>query len=206
MSGQFSASLSLDELPEGISTKPTPDPGKAISPADRLGNSEAGTDRPALEAKLTAPAWRRWGELRLRVGILLHLVCNAFIGVVIIVVFFGIAFSMLGHTTKETVANSGARDRHVASVGAETEIPRSAPSLSAVPSRSGLVQGGELPSKVAPAADPPAAVATAPETPAAMTALAASEPGSIQLPTTGSQPSQGLGSIAIAETPGRLPS
>jgi hypothetical protein len=62
MSGQFSASLSLDELPERIGTTPTLGPRSASAPAEWLGTSDTGTDRRALEAP--APASRRQdGEL-----------------------------------------------------------------------------------------------------------------------------------------------
>ena len=96
MSGQFSSSLSLDELPEHVSKTPTADPRTAHPPAERLGTSDTGTGRPALDAKLWAPFLRRWSELRPQVGILPHLACNAFVGAMIIVIFFGVAFSMLG--------------------------------------------------------------------------------------------------------------
>ena len=130
MSGQFSASLSLDELPERIGTTPTLGPRSARAPADWLGTSDTGTDRRALEAP--APASRRRdGELGLQVGILLHLACIAFVGTVIIVVFFGIALSLLGHRTGEVIVNSGARDHHTASVGAKPEMLLSTPGNSA---------------------------------------------------------------------------
>ena len=96
MAGQFSSSLSLDELPEHVSETPTADPRTARPPADRLSISDTRTGKPALEAKPWAPFLRRWSELRPQVGILLHLACNAFVGAMIIVIFFGVAFSMLG--------------------------------------------------------------------------------------------------------------
>ena len=210
MSGQFSARLSLDDLPERISATPTPDTRSARPPADWLGISDTGTDRAALEATPSAPASRRWGDkLGLQVGILLHLTCIAFVGTVIIVVFFGIAFSLLGHPTEEIIVNSSARGRQMAPVGAELEI-LSAPTLSAVLARSAPVpQAGEAPSSAAPVAPfravLPAAVATAAETAPATNTLAASEPGSTQLSTTGTQPGQRSGSTAIAETPGMPP-
>jgi hypothetical protein len=183
MSGQFSASLSLDDLPERISTTPTPDPRSARPPTDWLGISDTGTDGAPLEATPSAPASRRWGDkLGLQVGILLHLACIALVGTVIIALFFGSAFSLLGHPTEKIIVNSGARDRQMTPVGAEPEMLQSAPTVSAVPSRSAPVpQAGEGPSSAAPVApfraDLPA-VATARETTPAMTALAASEPGS----------------------------
>jgi hypothetical protein len=65
MSGQFYASLSLDELPERIGTTPTLGPRSAGAPAEWLGTSDTGTDRRALEAP--APASRRRnGELGCR--------------------------------------------------------------------------------------------------------------------------------------------
>src|SRR5215813_3219726 len=98
MSGQFSASLSFDELPERISTTPSPIPRSVRPPADSLGISDTGTDRAALEAPPPEPTSRRWGgELGREVGILLHLACIALVGTAIIVVFFGIAFSLLRH-------------------------------------------------------------------------------------------------------------
>ena len=204
MSGQFSASLSLDELPERIGTTPTLGPRSARAPADWLGTSDTGTDRRALEAP--APASRRRdGELGLQVGILLHLACIAFVGTVIIVVFFGIAFSLLGHRTGEVIVNSGARDHHTASVGAKPEMLLSTPTVSAVLSRSAPVPpAGESPASDAPVApfraDLPASAATVTGTTPAMTGLAASEPGSRQLSTTGTQAGQGLRPIANAET------
>jgi len=109
MSGQFSASPSFDELPERISTPPTLAPRSARPAADSLGISDTGTDGAALEAAPPAPASRRRGaELGRQVGILLHLACIAFVGTAIIVVFFGIAFSLLRHPSGEGIANSGA--------------------------------------------------------------------------------------------------
>src|SRR5262249_34053934 len=124
------------------------------------------------------PTWRRWSELRLQLGILLHLACITLVGTVITVVLFGIAFSMLARTTKETGANSGARDRQM--IGAEPETRQSAPTRSAV--------------------------TAAAETPPAMTALAVLEPGSTQMPATGGQPPERSGTaaettIASAELP-----
>jgi hypothetical protein len=179
MSGQFSASFSFDELPEQISTTPTPAP-------------------------------RRWGgELGRQVEIFLHLACIAFVGAAIIVVFFGIAFSLLRHPTGENIANSGARDRHMAPVGAKSETPLSAPALSAVPSRSApALPAGAAPvsaASVAPLrADLPASAATAPGTTPALNGLAVSEPGLTQLSTMGTQSDQRLGLNAVAETPGVL--
>src|SRR5215813_4153162 len=97
MSGQFSASLSFDELPEQSSTTPTLAPRSARPPADSLGISDTGTDRAALEAAPPTPASRRGAELGRQAGTLLHLACIAFVGAAIIVVFFGIAFSLLRH-------------------------------------------------------------------------------------------------------------
>jgi hypothetical protein len=211
MSGQFSASPSLDDLPERISTTPTPDTRSARPPADWLGISDTGTDRAALEATPSAPASRRWGDkLGLQVGILLHLACIAFVGTVIIALYFGIAFSLLGHPTEKIIVNSGARDRQMTPVGAEPEMLQSAPTVSVVPSRSAPApSAGEAPPSAAPVApfraDRPAAVTTARETTPATTALAASEPGSTELPAMGTQPGQRLGPTAIAETPGTPP-
>jgi hypothetical protein len=162
MSGQFSASLSFDELPERISTPPT------------LGQ---------------------------QVGILLHLACIALVGTAIIVVFFGIAFSLLRHPTGEGIANSGARDRHMAP--AEAKL---APTLSAVPPRSApMPPAGEATTSAASLAplraDLPTSVATLPGTTPATTAFAAAEPGSPQLSTMGTQPDQGFRPNAVAETP-----
>jgi hypothetical protein len=139
--------------------------------------------------------------LGLQVGILLHLACIAFVGTVIIVVFFGIAFSLLGHRTGEVIVNSGARDHHTASVGAKPEMLLSTPTLSAVLSRSASVPpAGESPASDAPVApfhaDLPASAATVTGTTPAMTGVAASEPGSRQLSTTGTQADQGLRPIA----------
>lgn len=206
MSGQFSASPSFDELPERISTPPTLAPRSARPSADSLGISETGTDGAALEAAPPAPASRRRGaELGRQVGILLHLACIAFVGTAIIVVFFGIAFSLLWHPTGEGIANSGARDRHMAPAEAKP-----APTLSAVPSRSApMPPAGEASASAAPVApfraDLPASAATAPGTTPAMTGLAASEPGLTQLSTNGTQPDQRLPPNAIAETPGVPP-
>ena len=96
MSGHFSSSLSLDELPEHVSKTSAADPSTARPPADRLSISDTRTGKPALEAKPWAPFLRRWSELRPQVGILLHLACNAFVGAMIIVIFYGVAFSVLG--------------------------------------------------------------------------------------------------------------
>jgi hypothetical protein len=118
MSGQFSASLSFDELPERIRTTSTSALRGVRLPTDSLGISDTGTDRAALEAAPPTSASRRRGaELGRQVGILLHLACIAFVGAAIIVVFFGIAFSLLRHPIGEGIANSGAYDRHVAPVG-----------------------------------------------------------------------------------------
>jgi len=206
MSGQFSASPSFDELPERISTPPTLAPRSARPSADSLGISDTGTDGAALEAAPPAPASRRRGaELGRQVGILLHLACIAFVGTAIIVVFFGIAFSLLWHPTGEGIANSGARDRHMAPAEAKP-----APTLSAVPSRSApMPPAGEASASAPPVApfraDLPASAATAPGTTPAMTGLAASEPGLTQLSTNGTQPDQRLPPNAIAETPGVPP-
>jgi hypothetical protein len=163
MSGQFSASLSFDELPERISTPPT------------LGQ---------------------------QVGILLHLACIALVGTAIIVVFFGIAFSLLRHPTGEGIANSGARDRHMAP--AEAKL---APTLSVVPPRSApMPPAGEATTSAASLAplraDLPTSVATLPGTTPATTAFAAAEPGSTQLSTMGTQPDKRMRPNAIGETPG----
>jgi hypothetical protein len=206
MSGQFSRSLSFDEPPERISTPPTLAPRGARSPADSLGISDTGTDGRVLEAAPPAPASRRRGAvLGRQVGILLHLACIAFVGTTIIVVFFGIAFSLLRHPTGEGIANSGARDRHMPP--AEAKL---APTLSAVPSRSApMPPAGEATTSAASVAplraDLPASATTAPGTTPVMTALAASEPGSTPLSTIGTQPDQRLRPNAIAETPGAPP-
>jgi len=210
MSGQFSAGLSFDELPERTSTTPTPVPRSVRPPADSLGISDTGTDRAALEAPPPEPTSRRWGgELGREVGILLHLACIALVGTAIIVVFFGIAFSLLRHPTGEGIANSGARDRPMGSVGAK---PLSAPTLSAVPSRSAPVAtAGNATASAAPAvpfgAGLPAsgATATAPGATSAVTRPAASEPDLTQLSTMGTQPDQRLRPNAIAETFGVPP-
>jgi hypothetical protein len=177
MSGQFSASLPFDELPEQISGTAAPDPRKARPTADWLSISNTGADRPALETTPAAPASRRWSKSGLPVGILAHLACITFVGTVIIVVFFGIAFSMLGQTAKQTVANSSARDRQMARVGAGPDRPQSDCTLPAF--------------------------TTATETPPVMTALAASEPGSTQTPAARTQSGQRSGTAT--ETPVRPP-
>jgi hypothetical protein len=205
MSGQFSASLSFDKLLERTSTPPIQVPRSARPPIDSLGTSDTGTDGRALEAALPAPASRRRGaELGRQVGILLHLACIAFVGTAIIVTFFGIAFSRLGHPTQEGIANSGARDRDMAP--AEAKL---APTLSAVPSRSAPVPPpGEAPSSgaaVAPSRAGLPAAATAPGTAPVMAAVAAVGPDSTQLSTMGTQPDQRLPSNAIAETVGVSP-
>ena len=205
MSGQFSASLSLDKLSEQISTPPTLAPRSARPPVNSLGISDTGPDGRALEAAPPAPASRRRGaELGRQAGILLHLACIAFVGTAIIVAFFGIAFSRFGHPTEEGIANSGARDRHMAP--AEAKL---APTLSAVPSRSAPAPlADEAPSSAAPVTPSRAglpAAATAPGTTPAMTGLAASEPGLTQLSNVGTQPDQRLPPNAIAETPGVPP-
>jgi len=213
MSGQFSASLSFDELPERISTTPTPAPRSVRPPTDSLGVSDSGTDRAALEAPPPVPTSRRWdGELGRQVGILLHLACIALVGTAIIVVFFGIAFSLLRHPTGEGIGNSGARDRPMASVGAKPEMPLSAPTLSAVPSRSAPVAtAGNATASAAPAAPFGAglpasgATATAPGATSAVTKPAASGPDLTQLSTMGTQPDQRLRPNAIAETVGVPP-
>jgi hypothetical protein len=211
MSGQFSGSLSFDELPERISTTPTPAPRSVRPSADSLGISDTGTDRAALEAAPPAPtSHRRGAELGRQVGILLHLTCIAFVGTAITVVFFGIAFSLLRHPTGEGVANSGARDRHMAPVGAKAEMPLSAPTLSAVPSRSApMPPAGEAATSAAPVAplraDLPASASTLPGTTPAITGLTASESGLTQLSTMGAQPEQAMSPNAVAETPGVPP-
>jgi hypothetical protein len=208
MSGQFSASLSFDELPERISGTPTIARRSARPAADSPGISDTGTDRAALEAAPPTPvSHRRGDELRLQVGILLHLACISFVGTAIIVVFFGIAFSLLRHPSGEVIANSGARERHMSPAGAKAETPLSAPTLPAVPSRSVPVPpAGEVtPSAASVAllrADPPASAATVPGTTPAMTGPAASEPGPTQLSTIKTQPDQRMRANAIAETPG----
>jgi hypothetical protein len=211
MSGQSSASLSFDELPERISTTPTPAPRSARPLADWLGISNTGTDRAALEAVPPAPALRRRGaELGRQVGVLLHLACIAFVGTAIITVFFGIAFFLLGHSTGEGMANSGARDRHMAPVGAKLETPLSTPTLSAVAPRSAPVPpAAEATTSAAPVAPSraglPESAATAPGTTAAMTRLAASEPDLTQLSAMWTQPDQRLRPNAIVETPNGPP-
>jgi hypothetical protein len=200
MSGQFSTSLSFDELPERVSTTPTPAPRSTRPPANSLAISDTGASRPALEAApLASGLRRRGGELGLQVGILLHLACIAFLGTAIVVVFFGIAFSLLRDPTGEVIANSGARDRHMATVGAKPEMPLSAPTVSVVPSRSAPVAAaGEMAASAASAA---ASAATVPWTTPTVTGLAASEPGSAQLSTTGTQPDQRSRPNEIGETP-----
>src|SRR5215472_8245114 len=213
MSGQFSASLSFDELPKRISTTPSPVPRSVRPPADSLGISDTGTDRAALEAPPPEPTSRRWGgELGREVGILLHLACIALVGTAIIVVFFGIAFSLLRHPTGEGIANSGARDRPMESVGAKPEMPLSAPILSAVPSRSAPVAtAGNATASTSPAAPFGAglpasgATATASGATSAVTKPAASEPDLTQLSTMGTQPDQRLRPSTIAETVGVPP-
>ena len=204
MSGQFSASLSFDELPEQISTTPTLAPRSARPPADSLGISDTGTGRSPLEG---APASRRRGaELGRQAGILLHLACIAFVGTAIIVVFFGIAFSLLRHPTGGGIAISDARDRQMAPVGIKTEMLLSAPTLSAAPSPSTPVAAaGEMTASAAPVAplraDAPASAAIVPGTTPAVTGLAAPERDSTQLLSMGTQPDQRLRPNAIAETP-----
>jgi hypothetical protein len=207
MSGQFSASLSFDELPERISTTPTVAPRSARPPADWLGISDTGVDRAVFEAAPPAQVSRRRGaELGRQIGILLHLACIVLVGTVIIVVLFGIAFSLIRHPTGEGIANSGAGDRHAAPVGTKPEMPLPAPTLSAVPSRSTPVGApGEMTASAAPVApfnaDLPASAATVPGTAPAMTGHTAST----QLSTTGTQPDQRLRPSAITETPGVPP-
>jgi hypothetical protein len=196
MSGQFSAGLSFDELAERISTKPAPATRSARPPAASLGISDTGTDRAALEAAPPTPASRRRrAELGRQVGILLHLACIAFVGTAIIVAFFGIAFFLLRHPTGEGIANSGARDRHMAPAEAKLAPPRSAPMPPAGKATASAASVAPL------RADLPASAATVPGTTPAMTALAASEPGSPQLSTMGTQPDQGFRPNAVAETP-----
>jgi len=203
MSGQFSASLSFDELPERISTTRTPAPRRVRPPTDSLGISDTGTDGRALEAAPPAPApHRRGAEFGRQVGILLHLACIAFVGIAIIVVLFGIAFSLLRHPTGESIANSGARDRHMAPIGAKL-----APTLSAVPPHSApMPPAGEATTSAAPVAPLraglPASAATVPGTAPARTGLTASGPGLTQLSTMGTQPEQRMSPNAVAETPG----
>jgi len=143
--------------------------------------------------------------LGLQVGIFSYLACIVFVGAAIIVVFFGIAFSLLRHPTGEVIVNSGAGDRHLAPVEAKPEMPLSALTLSAVPPRSASVSlTGEAPASAAPVAafpaDLPAAAAATPGSTAAMTAPAASEPGSTQLSTIGTQPGPRIRPNAITET------
>jgi hypothetical protein len=202
MSGQFSASLSFDKLPEGISTPPTHALRSARPPVDSLGISDTGTDGRALEAAPPAAvSCRRGAELGRQVDILLHLACIAFVGTAIIVAFFGIAFSRLGHPTEEDIANSGARDRRMAPAEAKP-----APTLSAVPPRSApVLLTGEAPSSAAPVAPSHAglqAAATAPGTAPVMAAVAAAEPDSTQIPAIGTKPAERLAPFAITETPG----
>ncbi len=208
MSGQFFASLSLDELPGRTSTTPSTVPRSARPPADSLGISDTGADGPAFEATPPASASRRRSaELRLQVGIFLDLACIAFVGTVIIVVFFGIAFSLLGHPTREVIVNSVARGRHTVPVGAKPGMPLSAPTLSVAQSPSAAAPlAGEATTSAAPIrADPPAPAARAPGTTPAVTAVAASEPGSTQLSITGTQPGQRSGPNASVETLGAPP-
>jgi hypothetical protein len=209
MSGQFSASLSLDELTGPTSTTSTPAPHDARPPAASL--SDTGTDGHALEAAPPASAWRRRGtELRLQAGILLYLACIAFVGTAIIVGLFGTAFSLLGHPTAEVIVNSGARDRQLAPVGAKPEMPMSGTTLSVVPPRSAPTRAaGEMHASAAPKApfgsDLPTAATTAPGTSPVMTALAAPEPDSTPPSIAGTQPGQNLRPNATAETAGVQP-
>ena len=205
MSGQYSASLSFDKLLERTSTPPIQVPRGARPPIDSFGTSDTGTDGRALEAEPPAPASRRRGaELGRQVGILLHLACIAFVGTAIIGAFFGIAFSRLGHPTEEGIANSGARDRHMAP--AEAKL---APTLSAVPSRSAPAPLADAaPSSAAAVAPSRAglpAAATASRTPPVMAAVAASEPDLTQVASMGTQREQRSPSNAIAETPAAPP-
>jgi hypothetical protein len=210
MSGQFPASLSFDELPERISATPTLAPRSARPPADSVGISDSGTDRAALESAMPTPASRRRGdELRLHIGILLHLACIALVGAAVIVVFFGIAFSLVRHPSGEVIANSGARDRHMPSVRATPEMPLSAPTLPAIPSGSALAPpAAEVTVGAAPVAshraDLPASAATVFGTTPAVTGLAASEPGSTQISVMGTQSAQRSPPNLIAEVP-RVP-
>jgi hypothetical protein len=207
MSGQFSASLSFDELPERITT-PTPALRSARPPADSLGISDIGSNRSALEAAPPILASRRRGaELWRQAGMLLHLACIAFVGAAIIVVFFGIAFSQLRHPTGEGIASSDARDRYMAPVAAKPEMPLPAPTLSAVASRSAPVPpAGEMMPGTAPGAplraDPPASAAVVPGTTPAVTGLTEPERDPTQLLATETPPDQRLSPNAIAETLG----
>src|SRR5271156_2953377 len=201
MSGQFSASLSLDEPPGRTSTNAHPSTAQSASARDTLGVFDTGTEA----APSASTSRRRGAELGLQVGIFLYLACIAFLGAAIIVVFFGIAFSLLRHPTGEVTDNSGAGDRHMAPVEAKPEMPLSALTLSAVPPRSASVSlTGEAPASAAPvaafAAALPAAAAATPGSTAAMTAPAASEPGSTQLSMVETQPGQRSRPNAIVET------
>ena len=129
MSGQFSASLSLDELPETVSETPTADPRTARPPSDRLSVSDTRTGRPALEAKPWAPFLRRWSELRPQVGILLHLACNVFVGAMIIVIFFGVAFSMFGEPLSKAAPAAPPRADPRAVAATATKTP---PAMTAI--------------------------------------------------------------------------
>jgi hypothetical protein len=204
MSGQFSASLSFDKLPERISASPTLAPRSARPPVDSLGISDTGTDGRALEAVPAPVSRRRDDGLGPQVGILLHLACIAVVGTAIVVAFFGIAFSGLGHSTEGLTVNSGARDLEMPLAGAELEKLQSARTLSAVAPRSAPAPlADEAPSSaaaVAPSRDGLPAAATAPGTAPVMAAVAAVEPDSTQLPTIGTQPDQRLPPNPIAET------
>jgi hypothetical protein len=197
MSGQFSASLSLDELTGPTSATRTSAPHGARRSADSLCASDTGADGPALETASPVPASRRLGtESRLQIGILLYLAWIALVGTAIILVSFGIAFSPLRHLTLEVVVNSGARDRHPAPVGAKPEMPMAVPALSVVPSRS-------APAPVA--GEAPASAATGPETSPAMTPLAAPPPDSPPPSITGTRPDQSLRLNPTAEMLGAQP-
>src|SRR5262249_20309843 len=81
------------------------------------------TGRPVLGAPPPAstPPLRR-PEQVFQVGILFYLVCVALVGAATIGVLFGTGFYLLGHPTREIVADSGARNRGgVAPVGAKQE-------------------------------------------------------------------------------------
>ncbi len=91
--------------------------------AERTGATPA---QRGVSATLTAAARRR-AELRFRVGVVLYLLCIAFVCTPIIGVFFGIGLYLLEHPTKEIVANTSPSDRGgVAPFAAKSEMPSSA--------------------------------------------------------------------------------
>jgi hypothetical protein len=149
---------------------------------------------------------RRRPELGFRVGIFFYLVCIALVGAATIGVFFGTGFYLLGHPTKEIIADSGTRNRGgVARVAAKQETPLSAAAVSAVvPDSVPVPLAGEAPARagrVAPlSADVPAVGAASPGATITVTALTASAPEPTQLSATATQPGQTARMHATAET------